>query len=734
MTTQQVKNLHPFVYSIKIIDLLEYPDISTVDITTFNKDNTYAVSPSLDIYGTKNSSDNSDDSALMKLQRLDLHEHYFSVTEPVDYDVCTILYKPGSYQSSAQDSSTHIIPITKARYQCDHLYVMAICRDSTLGLDLSNNTTVLLQKYLPINRLGDVSLQWEIKDLHQDLNYYDPVQYSTYNLHGMFAVSGEDYIYTYMHDGCVSLPSIYIHQINRITGALSMSLAVTGVGTSVNDLIIDKPSALENDIFVTINKSDGLWLGTVSLDIDTSFTSLQNLSSALIVTKPATYSYIDSSGQGTQVVIYTEPRNNVNKIFIAEAKTSVNNSIKTFNKPYTYTINQQTRFNVDDIDYNNQVYFDFASTRNPMNKDILYVAYFTSLGYIRVVKLYKYLPAGTTRNVYVILWATRADSTGSAFMVSDTPFVTTSTSGNGLHIVSDDVGDIYVFARQENGVVYVWKIKEYILDLGHSQISDITASPTTMTTFLADIEADYSIASQDIYIGFLPHLSDVIFSSITSNTTIDIVFKYINYDIFQSDEVDAAGLTIIDRFINALTDALTTLYLNSNITILNLNSSSSELIATTSTVTVSLPLTSTIKPCVLKGTEIVRCQPNGNQLVSIEKINEGDYVLNQDGIPVKVLRHTSNVISTDRWTSPYMIPANYFGNGQPYRTLFISGDHGILFKNKRLYPYQMPGAFRQTPVHTIVEYHHLLLDNHNNNYYFANGLLVESLHIGMCLT
>lgn len=735
MTTQQVKGLHPFVYPIKVLDLLEYPDLSTVDVITYGSDNTYGVDPSLDIYGTQPYSSNSNQAALMKLQRMDIHEHYFTIKEVEDSSFDKILYTPGSYQAPGTDSSITINPITKSAYYCGALYVMAICKNPNLGVDLSSNTTIMLQKFVPLTSKGDISMHWQTLNLDTYLDNYDPTHYSTYDLHGMFGVSGEDYVYTYMHDACGVIPKIFIQQIDRTDGTVVSSQSITNVGASINELIIDKPSASEGDLFLTIGRSDGLWLGTVSFDIDTSTTSLQKISGASIITKPATYPYIDSSsGTGTQLIIYAEPGRGVDKLYLAEAQTSVAGNVKTFDKPYTYTIDQTSRFNNTDIDFNEQVYFDFASTRNPLNKDIIYVAYFTSLGYIRVVKLYKYLPAGSTRNIYVILWATRADSTGSAFMVSTDEYVRTSTAGNALHIVTDNVGDLYIFARQVGGQVYIWKLREYLLDLGHSQISDVTASPNTMTTFLADIEADYSSQAEGVYFGFLPKLSDVVFDSITSGTTIDIVFKYINNDVFKSGIEDADGKTVADRFVENLIDALTTLYENSNITVINLDSTVNNITTTASTVTVQLPKGTAIKPCVLRGTEVPTYRKGKVCLQPIQNVHEGDYVMNQQGLPVKVIRHTNNVIITNSWTTPHMIPVGYFGKDQPYKRLFISGDHGILRGNKKLYPYKMQGAFRRVPINSMVEYHHLMLENPQINCFFANGVLVESLREGVYMT
>lgn len=734
MTTQQVKGLHPFVYPMKVLDLLEYPDISTVDVITYGSDNTYGVDPSFDIYGTKPYSSDGNQAALMKLGRMDIHEHYFTITEVEDSSFEKVLYTPGSYQVSGTDFSTTINPLTKSAYYCGELYVMAICKDPTLGVDLSNNTNIMLQKFVPLTVKGDISMHWQTLNLHTYLDNYDPRHYSTYDLHGMFGVSGEDYIYTYMHDSCGITPKIFVQQINRTTGAVAGSQSITNVGASINELIIDKPSASEGDLFLTIGKSDGLWLGTVSFDAtDTSTTSLQKISDADVVTKPATYPYIDASGTGTQLVIYAEPGGGVDKLYVAEAQTSFSNNIKTFDKPYTYTIDQTSRFNNTDLDFNEQTYFDFASARNPLNRDIIYVAYFTSLGYIRVVKLYKYLPSGSSRNVYVILWATRADSTGSAFMISTDEYTRTSTVGNALHIETDPTGDLYVFARQVGNQVYVWKLREYLLDLGHSQISEVVASPTTMTTFLTTIEADYSSQGEGVYFGFLPKLSDVVFDSIVSGTTIDIVFKYINYDIFQSGLKDDDGKTLVDRFITSLTDALTTLYENSNITVINLNSTANTLEATASTVTVKLPKGTTVKPCVLRGTEVPTYRKGQVCLLPIQQVEEGDYVMNQDGQPVRVLRHTNNVIITNSWTTPHMVPVGYFGKDQPYRRLYISGDHGILHGGRKLYPYKMPNAFRRVPMNSMVEYHHLMLENSQTNCFFANGVLVESLHEGLYL-
>ena len=159
--------------------------------------------------------------------------------------------------------------------------------------------------------------------------------------------------------------------------------------------------------------------------------------------------------------------------------------------------------------------------------------------------------------------------------------------------------------------------------------------------------------------------------------------------------------------------------------------------STDKTLTASFPVLNIIKPCVVRGTEIVRYAVGKCEIAKIEDIRVGDMVINQDAKLVRVLEHRCNKILTDSWTAPHIIPTDFFGRGKPYKPLFISGDHGILHDRSntgsvsRVYPYRLAGTFRRLPVNTQVEYHHLLLEDDKYNFFIANGLAVESLHKGV---
>jgi hypothetical protein len=218
-----------------------------------------------------------------------------------------------------------------------------------------------------------------------------------------------------------------------------------------------------------------------------------------------------------------------------------------------------------------------------------------------------------------------------------------------------------------------------------------------------------------------------------------VTFKYINYDIFQSPEQDETGMTISQQFNAELLEVLTTLYgSHNNVSIINFDGvfriyDSYQ----PHTITVILPTSHLVKPCVVRGTEIliVNTLSKGIKTIPIEKIRPGDFVINQDGRPSKVLQHTKDIIIADSWTAPYIIPVGYFdqtaGQRQPYLPLLISGDHGIRMVRPdgsvgKLYPYTIKRGLKRIPIGSVVEYHHLVLES-DLDFYIANGVLIEGL-------
>jgi len=264
----------------------------------------------------------------------------------------------------------------------------------------------------------------------------------------------------------------------------------------------------------------------------------------------------------------------------------------------------------------------------------------------------------------------------------------------------------------------------------------VNTDPTIFPNFLESLTDNYSILSPEnsLYIGNLPCINDIILSSVNNiNNQYYIVFKYINYDIFQSLTLLNTGLTIAESFNEHLLKVLSSLYgKNSTMSVLNFNSNTESIYSgEENTMTVIISAKNLIKPCIVRGTNVVAIKMGCPYLTTIEKLKVGDYVVNQDTQPVKIIHHTKDIIVTDDWTAPYVIPSSYFGKDQPYTKLLISGDHGIRMTKRdnsiyRLYPYTIKQGLKQLPAGITVEYHHIKLEN-QDDFFIANGLLVEGL-------
>jgi len=326
-------------------------------------------------------------------------------------------------------------------------------------------------------------------------------------------------------------------------------------------------------------------------------------------------------------------------------------------------------------------------------------------------------------------------------------------------MITDDCGDLFIFCRKGvdgEGYLRMWKLREYLLDFGQDAFgTSMHTDPTLFSDFLSEITDNYSILSNEssVFFGDLPAMNDVIVSNVTlTSNNYYISFKYLDYDTFQSPDLLDNGLTLSESFNQDLIDLLQDIYgSDSNISVFNFDADAETTFdGTRRTMTVIVPANNIIKPCVVRGTQIVAYTLKTQQpyVTTVEKIQVGDYVMNQDAKPVRVIYHTKDTIITDSWTSPYIIPTNYFGQDEPYTNLFISGDHGIRMEQSRpqrktryghrhghgsgntevtrLYPYTIKQGLKQVRVGTRIEYHHLKLEN-QNDFYMANGLLVESL-------
>jgi hypothetical protein len=146
--------------------------------------------------------------------------------------------------------------------------------------------------------------------------------------------------------------------------------------------------------------------------------------------------------------------------------------------------------------------------------------------------------------------------------------------------------------------------------------------------------------------------------------------------------------------------------------------------------------------CFVRGT-LIRT-PMGEQRV--EDLRPGDYVLNADGDAVPLLWRSSRHLDfpellADPSVRPVCIPRDFLGRGMPYRDLWVSPQHRILFRG-----WESELLFRDREVlvpakHLVdawnspsaditagVEYFHLFFGRHE--ILVSNGLESESLYPG----
>jgi hypothetical protein len=257
----------------------------------------------------------------------------------------------------------------------------------------------------------------------------------------------------------------------------------------------------------------------------------------------------------------------------------------------------------------------------------------------------------------------------------------------------------------------------------------VVAPVDTIPNMLQTMTNDFTILSYDrnIHVGGLPQINQVVIDSISNAlNVIQLKFQYINYDLLQ-------GFPAVVESINTLINqSFLTLYEDSGISVLNLDPTAPSLDGDSSNIIVNLPLGTAKKPCVVRGTEIIRMNNAAPERVAVEHIQVNDLIINQLGKPVRVLDHLRTTIYAEAHNAPFVIPKNFFGENRPYKRLLISGDHGILVANepkKVVYPEDI-NVLEKVLIGRTIEFHHLLLENHQDNFYLANGLEVDSYHPG----
>lgn len=758
MTYQQTQDASPLVYEMKFIAAEEIPEIVRTNRTFLDTDHNVVITGNHHMYAVTNIIDNSSSPGrITKFTRQDFHEHYF-VTNDISLGSGAMLY----YHYTV--SGTSYPPKTKIQYLNDYIYVMSLSNLSGGEADFRmEQFSIVSPPYLEAGPGGtdylvnDLSLNWRTVSLGEQIRYFQPERYDNHDLFGFVSPSGDDYVWAYYYDyslnssGTSTYQHIMIHKFDSVTGVLDNSIAIegihTGVSNTVNGVIIDKPSSVNGDLAVTLNTTNGgIQLGHVDIadGVDVSIGDTQAITTERTI-MPITHTVTASGGLVNTMVVYVEIDNDLNKISFADSTTAISSGsgsdVEYFSRPYRYRIDKATRF--DETFDVNQEQYNFTVAQNPLNPKFFYIGYITSDNHIRVIKLYRHLPSTQDNYEYILMWATMSNETQSPFMDASGDFTVSYAVKNSLHMVTDDCGDLYVFCRkgeEGEGYLRVWKIREYVLNFGQDELGiTLSYDPTLFPDFLATITDNYTVLSMESSFfaeAGLPHIGDVIVSNVTqSGDDYHITFKYINYDAFQTLDLLDSGLTVAESFNEDLITVLEQIYgTDTGIAPLNFDSVKQIIYnGTQKTVTVVISTNSLIKPCVVEGTEItVHDQRTGQpKLIPVEKVKVGDRVYNQWAQPVRVTAHTYDRVVCDQWTAPHVIPVHYFGINQPYRTLFISGDHGIRMTRSngqtyRIYPCNMKGAFRRIRVGTAIHYHHLKLEN-TRDFYMANGLLVESI-------
>lgn len=744
MTSQQ-SQAYPLVYRMKLVSPVEYPDISQVETTFLDSDSAVTVVDNFNMFAVMNTESSLTSSGrIVHLEREEYHEHYFVKTD-VDIRSGAGFYEPYTASGAIYP------PKTKIKYINDKIYVMSL---SNAG-DGSGNLS--LEQFTVANGLYDLSLDWRQSQLGDHITYFQPERYDNHDLFGMTSTSGDTHIYTYYYDfsltstGADQYQNITIHKFSISSGIFDSSMKIDGIYTGannfVNGIIIDKPSPDHADIAVTVNTTAvGIQLGHIDMsgcDQDISIGPTEYITTNRS-TMPITRTYWNSTELVNTFMTYVDLTSTLNRISIADSTTEApaTSTNEYFTLPYVYSIDKTSRFSEAYNSAKDSYAFSLAS--NPMNPNFFYIGYITGAGQIRVIKMYRYKPSGQSNHEYLLMWATVADGTTSAFMDVSGDFTIDSSAStpNCLSLVTDKCGDVYVFCRKGvdgSGLLRMWKIREYELDFGQDAIGiNVSSDPTVFPDFLSEITDNYSVWSGEssIFLGGYPDLNDVIISNVQKiDNNFHITFKYIDYNIFQSLNILSSGQTIAQSFNTDLLTVLTAIYGSDNtVSVLNLNVDNFTIYeGTENTMTVIIPANTLIKPCVVRGTEVLAWNTGSESVyvTTIEKLSVNDYVMNQDAKPVKIVHHTKDTISTNDWTTPYVIPVNYFGKQQPYAPLLISGDHGIRMEHQsgkvvRLYPYTIKCGLKRIPVDTIVEYHHLRLEN-QDDFFIANGVLVESI-------
>ena len=145
-------------------------------------------------------------------------------------------------------------------------------------------------------------------------------------------------------------------------------------------------------------------------------------------------------------------------------------------------------------------------------------------------------------------------------------------------------------------------------------------------------------------------------------------------------------------------------------------------------------------PCLTKESYVKT--PNG--YVNITKLHKYDMVTTSDGRNVPITTISKTKIVTDTFSSPFIIPKNYFRKGYPPKKFKISSQHAIAVDenaNDWFIPYIHGLKLEREKMNKNIIYYHIELPNWlTDNLVIDGGTVVESLSksyhkkLGLCNT
>lgn len=702
MANLQSINLYPFASRLKSVDSQEFPEIVDFLRTDFKEISKILMDKYYNLYFVATEGPNNN-IKLYVMIRQDFHRYYYSIEKVADL---------GRYPIDI-NGTRKVNPLLIMTPTLDKLYVSYNASSYDNVFSFAGDPTLIIKRYNIVR-----NIQKDFTGVHgielagtTDLtNFSTDVLYDDTRgnlLSGFNNFLYESNIYTYFYY-VRKYPDGYRCEVVAYVGQASapFDIPLSAKPSQVSVNFINSNGNLRM-IYTYVTELGELRLGSIGGDQSNQVETLilTDITIAQVHLKVLDNDHISLIFEKQDTV-----ENYINFLYTSTVNEGPDGSISSFNTVYFFKIDKTQQYNeeVDPLQTNKII----SVVDNPVNSDISYILYVTSSGEPRLIKIYHEYNSSKEYLKYTpkILWSTR-DGVFEEYLESYLDIC-------GLSL--DENGNIYVSVKDK-----IWKIDEFIIDMGHS-VSTINQPPSTIPDLLKTLTTQYGMYT----INNIPQegvpILDVVISSIElSGNNVVINFENLDHDeiVTYRSQTETLKQTVQDGFIS--------LYENSDLDVFDVGNPQIPGGDDTNLL-YSLPSGSSVKPCVVKGTDVIVCNSEGKDasVKKIENIEEGDYVLNHMNMPVKVIkRQRTSIVSQDH-NSPYVIPENFFGDNRPYKKLLISGDHGIFLGKKKVFPERIKGL-RRLPLGIHVEYHHLLLEDDHKNYFLANGLEVESMHIGM---